>query len=539
MLAQVMAWSGVDPAEWRGPAAQAVRRRDQLDAREGGQADALLALAEGRYPQACARYDAMIARDSLDFTGWYGRGDCLSSDPIVERDAKSPSGWKFRGSWHSGLMSYTRAMELLPSFHRAQRNASPLPTDLFPVEHNRFRRGYAITPDTVRFAAQPGLARDTLSLVPYPVADVLDGPAGVSPENNAAAVAWSRQQLRRVAEGWVRAFPNSAPAHEALGIALEVSGDVAGASRELQRARGLAEDRLSKVRIARDEARLLVKSGQFERARQLADSTLMLVGGTTSVDEAWYVSGLAALVGRVALTRELLEMRGDDSAQAFIVRGEPVIVPRLLARRALALLAYASFPVPRDSVVVFTRTVERLIETSVEAGRRAKVRRAVLSLPITFGFWHLDPQAALRVESPTMLHRMQRAFARGDASAVRAIADSSRAQRAAQPGSSPPIDYLYHEALVLLAVGDTAAATARLDDGLEGLSNASQILLSDVHRAAAVPAAMHLRARLAMRAGDRMLARRWARDALALWRGADPELRAWVEEVRPLADTGR
>jgi tetratricopeptide (TPR) repeat protein len=221
MLAQVMAWMGAGPAEWRVPAAHAALRRDQLDVREGARAEALLALAEGRFPQACEQYDAMIARDSLDFTAWYGRGDCLSSDPLVERDAKSPSGWGFRGSWHSGIMAYTRAMELLPSFHRAQRNASPLPTDLFPTEHNQFRRGYALTPDTVRFAAQPGFAGDTLSLVPYPVADVLDGPAGVSHENNTAAIAWSRQQLRRVAEGWVREFPNSPSAHEALGIALE------------------------------------------------------------------------------------------------------------------------------------------------------------------------------------------------------------------------------------------------------------------------------------------------------------------------------
>jgi hypothetical protein len=539
MWAQASAWRGASPAEWRAPAASAVSRREQLDSRERAQAEALLALAEGRFSQACEQYDAMRARDSLDFTAWYGRGECLSSDPLVERDATSPSGWRFRGSWHSGIMAYARAMELLPSFHRAQRNASPLPTDLFPVEQNQYRRGYALTPDTVRFAAQPGLEKDTLSLVPYPVADVLDGRAGVSPENNAAAIGWARQQLRRVAEGWTRAFPTSASAHLALGIALETSGDVGGASRELAAARGFADDRLTRVSLASDEVRLLVKAEQFDRARQLAESTFSLVGGTVTVDEAWYLSGLAALVGRIALARELLEMRGDDSARTFFVRGRPVAVPRLLARTGLALLAYASFPVMRDSVVTLARRAEHLVETSVTPGQRAEVRRAVLSLPTTFGFWQLGPSAVLRVESPTMLHRMQRAFAREDARAVRAIADSARQRRQAQAGSSPPLDYLYHEALVLLAIGDTAAATRRLDDGLETLPSASQILLADVHRAAAIPLAMQLRARLAARAGNDALAQRWARGVLALWAGADAELRTLVEEVRPFVERGR
>ena len=532
MLAQVMAWRGARSAEWRVPAAQAVLRQEQLNPRERRRAEALLALSEGRFPQACEHYDAMLARDSLDFTAWYGRGECLSSDPLVERDARSPSGWRFRGSWHSGILAYTRAMELLPSFHRAQRDASPLPTDLFPVEHNQLRRGYALTPDTVRFAAQPGFD-DTLSMVPYPVADVLDGRAGVTQESNAAAVAWARQQLRRVAEGWVRAFPNSADAHYALGVALETSGDVRGAWREVRGARGLATERPSRVAYAADEVRLMVKAGEYDRARQLAESTFSLVGETVSADEAWFLAGPAALVGRVHLTAELLRRRAEDTTRTFFIRGQPVVVPRRLAEASLSLLAYASFPGTRDSVVVLEHRVEEMIRTTVSPSRRTEVRQATLSLPITFGYLYLDPGAVLRIDAPTDLHRMQRAHARRDASALRAIADSA--------GASPsrPIDFLYHEALVLLAIGDTAAATRRLDSGLDGLPSASQILLTDVHRAAAIPAAMHLRARLAARAGATDVARRWAQGAMTLWSGADPAIRAVLEDVRPLLQSGR
>jgi hypothetical protein len=533
MLAQVMAWRGAGAAEWHVAARQAVSRQGQLDPRERSRAHALLALAEERFPQACEQYDAMIARDSLDFTAWYGRGECLSADPIVERDARSPSGWKFRGSWHSGILAFTRAMELLPSFHRAQRDASPLPTDLFPVEHNQYRRGYALTPDTIRFAAQPGFEGDSLSLVPYPVADVLDGRAGVTPESNAAAVAWARQHLRRVAEGWVRAFPNSAEAHYALGVSLETSGDVRGAWREVRGARGFAGDRLSRVAYAADEVRLMVKAGEFDRARQLAESTFSLVGRTTSADEAWFLAGVAALVGRVTLTAELLERRAEDTSRTFLIRGEPVVVPRALAEASLSMLAYASFPGTRDTVIALQRRVEGMIRTTIAPSRAAQVRQVTLSLPITFGYRYLDPESVLSVNAPTDLHGMQRAYARRDFALLRVIADS------AGTSSSRPIDFLYHEALLLLAVGDTAAATRRLDSGLDGLPNASQILLTDVHRAAAIPATMHLRAQLAARAGATDIARRWSQGAVALWSGADPEVRALLQDVRPLLQGAR
>ena len=155
----------------------------------------------------------------------------------------------------------------------------------------------------------------------------------------------------------------------------------------------------------------------------------------------------------------------------------------------------------------------------------------VLSLPTTFGFWQLRPASALGVQSPTALHRMQRAFARGQP--VRSIADSAHARRQSMGTSSSLIDFVYHEALVLLAVGDTAVAVQRLDEALGGLANASQTLLSDVHRAAAIPAAMLLRARLAARAGNEAVARRWAPGAVGLWGGADAQLVRLLDEVRP------
>ncbi len=533
MRAQVMQWAGAPPVAWRLAASRAVVHREQLDDREQLLADGLLALAEARFSQACERYREVVNRDSLDFAGWYGLGECQTADPLVERDVRSPSGWRFRGSWYSGILAYAKAMKLLPSFHAAQRSASPLPTDMFPVEPLIFRRGYALTPDTVRFVAEPGFDGDTLSTIPHPAQEVLPRPH-VPAESKAAALAWSRRQLREVADVWVQAFPESPLTHEALGTALETSGQLTEAARAFQKARTLAGDRLTRVRLAADHVRLLVKNAQWEAARHLADSTLASTAAAPSTDEAWYLGGLAALTGHVARARELMEMRGDDSSRTFFSRGEPLVMPSRLTRAALAALAYASFPAPRDSLPVLMRRVNDIVNESGESGRREEVRRAVLSLPTIFGFWQLEPSSALRVQSSTALHRMQGAFARGQLASVRAIGDSANARRQSAGTSSSLIDFVYHEALVLLAIGDTAVAMERLDQALTGLPNASQMLLADVHRAAAVPAAMLVRARLAARRGESVVARRWAEGAVALWQGADPDLRPHVDEARPL-----
>ncbi len=70
-------------------------------------AEGMLALADQRFPEACDRFRALVARDSLDFAAWFGLGECQGKDPLVVRDAASPSGWKFRGS-------YQAAVERLP-----------------------------------------------------------------------------------------------------------------------------------------------------------------------------------------------------------------------------------------------------------------------------------------------------------------------------------------------------------------------------------------------------------------------------------------
>ena len=58
-----------------------------------------LDLSERRYPESCSAFRAMVRRDSLDFSSWFGLGDCLSRDPLVVPDSGSPSRYRFRSSF--------------------------------------------------------------------------------------------------------------------------------------------------------------------------------------------------------------------------------------------------------------------------------------------------------------------------------------------------------------------------------------------------------------------------------------------------------
>ena len=539
--AQVMAWVGREPATWRAPASRAVLLRDRLDARDQLRAAGLLALAESRFGDACGHYRALLDRDSTNFAAHYGLGDCQVRDPSIVRDAASPSGWRFRGSLHSGLRAYARAMDVLPSFHRAREAPEParLPVEYYPTERGRLRFGYSMGDDTVRFAAVPGLVADTLSTIPYPVEEVFNHLPNRWPASNGAAIVWSREQLRRIAEKWVQAFPRSVTALEARSMALESMGELADAAADTRSARLVAVDGETKVRLAHNDVRMALKQGQYERAASVADSVLEAYQ-TPSVAEAYWLAGLAALTGRVHKTSALLQMRADDSTFAFASLGERVTAPRPVARAALALLAYVSFPEPRDSVRGLAASIPRLVDAWVEPAGRERVRRAVMTDPTIFGLWQVRPRAALEIRAPTPIHRMQHAFARGDRNAVRVIADSQYADRAGREGLGGTVpDLAYQEALVLQAVGDSARALRSAIAAVESVPAAPRWLLMDVQRAAAIPLAMRLRALLTARAGDAGTARRWATAARILWRSADAELRPLLEPLRAIEGTSR
>jgi serine/threonine-protein kinase len=280
-LVQSTTWSRTFArAAWRDAAAQLVAVSDGLPPNERESARALLEVAEGRFQEACQRYRALIAEDSLNFAAWFGLGECQSLDRLVVQDRASPSGWRFRSSQHSAIQAYRRALSLTPASFMAFRGRGfdRLESLLFANPGN-FKQGFLVAGnDTTVMGAFPSLnaAGDTIEFVPFTLAQLFDfGEA--RPATMEAALARNRRVLLEVTETWTRAFPRSADAIEAHARALELAGALtsprnANARARYLEARSLSEDANQRTRLAVGEVRVLLKSRDFATAGRLADS---------------------------------------------------------------------------------------------------------------------------------------------------------------------------------------------------------------------------------------------------------------------------
>jgi len=541
-LAQTLAWGGRASIEWRAFATMSVRSKVAMGIHDRLLARALGDLSVDDYPQACAEYARMLARDSLDFAAWFGMGECQARDHLVLRDAVSPSGWRFRSSFRAAADAYQRALELVPSVHRAFAGVAftRLPR-LFYAESNIFRRGYALTPDTAWFGAWPALTHDTLSFTPVPLADLFTGKTGTIPPSLNAALAHNRERLRAITVNWIHAFPGSPDAHEGLALVLESQGELGDTTNPERSALGsirlaetLATDPRQQRRLGAAEVRVLLKLGEFAAARTRAEAVLK-GWQQVSAAEADEMAGLAALTGHVFEAADLLARTApiDTPATWF---GEPVVVPRPAAEPALALVAYAAFGAPRDSLVVLRRRTEQEIRNWVEPKRRATVRQALLQFPSVLTFPELGLSDLHGPETGgAYLLAMQWSFARGDTATVRARFHSLEEMRRDFRAGDLACFALYHESLLQLALGDTAAVVKRLDDYLNSLSTVSSGLVSVAAETAQFVRILVLRAELAAKQGNYSAARRWGQAVADLWEDADPPLRNTVQHMRELA----
>ena len=541
-LAQVMAWTGEEARSWRQLAAGALASEDSLAPRDRGMAEGLLDLSEGRYPQACDEFRKLIARDSLDFTAWFGLGDCQGKDPLVVRDAASPSGWKFRGSYYGAVSAYRRALEIVPSVHLAFRGEAfgRLPALLY-TESNQIRQGYALTPDTVRFGAFPGMEQDTLQFIPHPIADVVAAAPGAIPASLNAAVGRSRELMREIATTWVAAFPRRAEAHETMALVLETMGELTLGRKknlsplsEVRRARATATDRHQALRLSNMEVRFLVKSEQLAAARALADS-MLAANPNPNMDDARQLRGLAALTGHIHLAARLQRRAAADFT--FLTSDwEEVTVPLPLTDAALALFAYASFGTPRDSLIELERRVERLIPSYVEPSLRRVTQQALLDIPAVLAFPERGPRPVHRPKAGgNYLLAMQWLLTQGDTAALRrSFSELDSLRRTTRPGDVA-FDATYHEAILLLQLRDTTGAVRRLDLSLNALPTLGTYLLDQLPQTATLVRGMALRAELAARRGETDTAREWSRKVLVLWSDADPELEPTLRKMRAIA----
>ena len=541
-LAQTLAWAGQPTSQWRANAIMSARASETLGIRDRSLALALVHVANAEYRLACTEYSRILARDSLDFAAWFGMGECQARDRVVVRDPASASGWRFRSSFHAAAQAYQRALELVPSVHRAFAGVAFLRLPrLFYAEPNIYRRGYAVEKDTSLFGAWPALSRDTLAFTPVPLADLFASKAGTVPASLNAAVAQNRDAVRRIALTWVSAFPNSADAHEALARVLESLGELAetnepehSALTSVRIAARLATDPMQRLRLGTAEVRLLVKLGDFAAAQSRAQ-TILEGWDRTRPAEAAEIAGLAALTGRVFTTAALL-VRSAPVDTPTTWSGELVIPPKPAAEPARALVAYAAFGVPRDSLLAARRRTDQEIRNWVDPPRRATVRQALLHFPSVLAFPEVG---ASDLHGPhtggNYMLELQWMLARGDTAAVRArLASLENMRRDLRPGDVACYA-AYHEILLLLKLRDSTAAIKRLDDYLSALPTVGSDLTTVATEAALLVRMMVLRSELADAHGDRRVAGHWGTIVATLWKDAELPLQATVQKMRALA----
>jgi len=532
-LAQTLYWkspSPQNPTEWADEASRTSAGLGSLDGRDQLVATGLASLADAKYPAACDAYAKLTTVDSSYFLGWYGLGECRARDSVVVPRASSPSRWAFRSSNYSAARAYIRALKADPGAH-AIFSAAKLER-MLPTAATMTRRGYAIGDANLVFAAYPTLSGDTIAFVPYPMAVFATLPRGPDAD---AALRTNAETLIAFAVDWAKRFPLSARAQEALADALETHGDLAAPDngpspvmKAVDSSLALSADRRDILRLRSHQVRVHFKQGEFRAARLLADSILKFVpDDTASNDElAW----VAALTGRAELTSKI--RLATLSTQ--VVSGGTM--PPAVAQGASKFFGYAALGVcdpnlgtARERLDLALRNyVARDIRQSVEAD--VSTRSASLATPCTKG------ASALRIRAPSdMLQRAQQALGRNDTKNSRALMDAiTESRKGLRPGDTSP-DYIFQEAWLNAALGDTANAVAQLDAELESLPTFSAAAIGDPANAASFGRSMLLRSDIAARRGERDVALRWAVALDALWGSADPALRTQVDRIKAQA----
>jgi DNA-binding SARP family transcriptional activator len=535
-LAQAEAWQDeLDRGGWRAPAARAAADSTRLSPRERSLARALVALGDGRFPDACRAYETLLRRDSADFAAWFGVGECNRRDLLVVADPASPSGWRYRGSFHRAVEAYGRALRTVPSSLQAFRGAGfsrinqLLNTDERVVRYGTVPRGA----DTLLFAGYPFLQADTIAVVPWPAADVMALKRETIPLGKAAAAERNRRLLRDVLVEWVRAFPQNPDAHEALAVGLESMGEIRvvrqgqpSAFSELRHARELSTDRDQRLRLAVAQVRLYLRVAEHARARALADSVIA-EWREPGARDAGLLAPLALLAGRVERAGELL--RASAPEQSYNTPdGRYLRVPVPVAQAHADALLFSGLGLAREAAEAEAR-LERLVAAWAPPAQRPAMRSALLSAPRRLGFPHGASRArsAPLRESDYMVGAQQM-LARGDVAGARAeLARWYGLLGTRRPGDVT-LDFAIPAAQLSLSLGDTARAVEELDRALLALEAVPMSVLDHVHETSALLRAMQLRAAIASARGDRRTAAQWRAALSTLWAGGDPRLRAML-----------
>lgn len=529
-------WSGVRQERATQAALEALKFRDSLSRNDVLLADGIVALGRRQYPRACEAFDA-ARREQESFAAWMGSAECRTRDSLVVIDASGAPA--FRSSWFTAARAYREAGRL-GSRAEIEMAYSRLPHVLF-TDASRVRLGVTTdgrvvmgqalaTGDTIAFeAAAPGQRRRT-------------------PESIAAtarAIELARDLLRPALVSWTIADSSSVRARELLAELLEDAGNVRDAGADgltalaiIQSARALPASDEIMLRLARSEARLRLRSGEFAAAARIADSTLAH-NQSVSNSGAETLLSLAMLTGKAQRATALLEqVSGGPGRQLQLGQGRVINVPPSAHRARAEFVVNSTLGLCNEAVRSAPARLTAMVDAMFPSGQRPPgaegaflERPLMLALPCV----GLDGIRALREPTNPIARALH---APGDDAIDRAIGVIEARQRASQQSGGPGFvstEMVLSAAHLYLLRADTAAAAAALAVALDALPLMPRVFVHSELLAGSLPRVMALHAELAAAQGEAEAAQFWARGAAALWANADDDLQPQVQRVTALS----
>jgi tetratricopeptide (TPR) repeat protein len=532
--AQVRSWQGTSPKSWGEDVRLGLQNPLRLSARDREWGRAMLALAEARFPDACAQFNEMLKRDTLDFRAWYGRGDCRAKDKVVIRDARQKSGFTFRGSYAGAIADYMRALTLIPMSHQLYRGGAfeGLMRTLYAQDYY-VRAGYTEGEDSLPFMALPSLEADTLAFVAWSPEDMAENPDALS-ESRWEAVRRNQEQVRRLTTNWVNEFPTSVTARRARALILEILGQIdstrtqPSALSEIVRARALATDSVQAAELATTQVRLLFKASQFHAARVLAESLFATIQSDPTLEQE--MVGMAALFGRPSLAGNLARL---ELTRFNAWKGPTLSPPPAIREVGVRLLAFSSVGGPRDSVEYYHKLAHQRIRSGVPSDQRSTVRSAVIdhATVLLDEAWK-DPLFQPERDDHFSLMINMLAARRGDTAAMRAhLAPVKKLRESARAWLYQAEGQLKFGRMYLL-LHDTASAIGPLDVALPSLEGITPRFFTQISQTGAFVRLLLFRMEVALAQGDLPTARRWASVAVELWGNAEPGVQPQLATAR-------
>ena len=522
-LSFLLAWgdaSGGLGGEAKAHALAAKRLGINLPKRERMLIDARVASASNENARSCEVSRQLVALDSTDVQSLYLLGECSFHDGTVDPLPGDSTLGRFRNSWNVALHSFTKILELDPSFLGAFEHV----LDILQANQRSGRRCPTVTspPEECTFWYAIILRRgDSLLTIPSLSTDMNKlFSAQMDSTNKERTRLANLARARVIAQQWYDADTASEGARFALGRVLLVSGDVGGADVYLRHLSMRAtQDNYLALRARLEVA---AKVGRGAEARAIFDSLVKAIPDIPSI--AVVRGSMEIMFGRLG--------RFDRGYAAAGTRlgPEAIAYQKQIGR---ALLGQPRETMPRDEAAFF---IAMLRDSSCRASCRFNRIEAthVYALHKPAPGWATD-SAGKPVPGT---YGIVADYLSGDSTRLGRTAQlyEKESREAANIGT---VDFGYSviAADAYLAARDSTSALrmARffVDTSMRFTSFGTIIKgIIPISGAAFLPRMMLMRADLAARLGHRDEARTWYARVLDLWGDADAELAPVVARIR-------